>query len=101
MTVAASGSRSNGSRSLQFSLGEGPCFEAYRTRRPVLIPDLAAVAPTRWPGYAMAAHDHGVRAVFALPLQVGAAASASWTSSGTRRAAWPSRRSGERSRSPR
>jgi GAF domain-containing protein len=73
VTVAASGEPIERIEELQFSLGEGPCFEAYRTRRPVLIPDLAAVAPTRWPGYAMAAHDHGVRAVFALPLQVGAA----------------------------
>jgi hypothetical protein len=37
----------------------------------VLAPDLAA-ATTRWPGYAPAALQHGVRAVFALPLQVGA-----------------------------
>jgi len=28
---------------------------------------------TRWPVYAPAAHAHGVRAVFAFPLQVGAA----------------------------
>jgi hypothetical protein len=37
----------------------------------VLTPDVAAAA-TRWPGYAPAALQHGVRAVFALPLQVGA-----------------------------
>lgn len=27
----------------------------------------------RWPGYAPAAHERGVRAVFAFPLQIGAA----------------------------
>jgi GAF domain-containing protein len=57
---------------LQFELGEGPCIDAYASRRPVLIPDLGAAAPT-WPGYVPAAHTHGVRAVFAFPLQVGAA----------------------------
>ena len=73
VTVAASGEPVERIEELQFSLGEGPCFEAYRTRRPVLIPDLLAVAPTRWPGYAAAAQEHGVRAVFAFPLQIGAA----------------------------
>lgn len=58
---------------LQFVLGEGPCVDAYASRRPVLVPDLRAAAGTTWPGYAPAAHTHGIRAVFAFPLQVGAA----------------------------
>lgn len=58
---------------LQFVLGEGPCVDAYASRRPVLVPDLSAAAATTWPGYAPAAHSHGIRAVFAFPLQVGAA----------------------------
>ena len=58
---------------LQFALGEGPCLDAFSTRRPVLVPDLAREATRRWPGYAPAAHDHGMRAVFAFPLQIGAA----------------------------
>ena len=37
------------------------------------MPDLADGAMARWPVYAPAAHDGGVRAVFAFPLQVGAA----------------------------
>jgi len=57
---------------LQFVLGEGPCIDAFAARRPVLIPDLADGATRRWPGYAPAAYDGGVRAVFAFPLQVGA-----------------------------
>lgn len=57
---------------LQFTLGEGPGIDAYRSRRPVLAPQLDG-APTLWPGYSPAAHDKGVRAVFAFPLQVGAA----------------------------
>ncbi len=58
---------------LQFTLGEGPCIDAFASRRPVLIPDLAGGAMTRWPAYAPTVHDRGVQAVFAFPLQVGAA----------------------------
>jgi hypothetical protein len=58
---------------LQFTLGEGPCLDAFATRRPVLVPELAGAAMLRWPGYAPAVHDHGLRAVFAFPLQIGAA----------------------------
>jgi hypothetical protein len=58
---------------LQFTLGEGPCLDAFVTRQPVLVPDLAREALHRWPGYAPAAHGQGMRAVFAFPLQIGAA----------------------------
>ena len=54
-------------------MGEGPCLAAFASRRPVLVPNLSEAATTTWPGYGPAAHDHGVRAVFAFPLQVGAA----------------------------
>ena len=73
MTVAASSEASVLVEELQFVMGEGPCIDAYESRSPVLVPDLSASAATTWPGYAPAAHDHGVRAVFAFPLQVGAA----------------------------
>jgi len=58
---------------LQFVLGEGPCLDAFATRRPVLVPELAAAEMLRWPGYAPAVRDRGMRAVFAFPLQIGAA----------------------------
>jgi hypothetical protein len=58
---------------LQFSLGQGPCMDAYRSSRPVLDADLAGGGLARGPVYSAAAHDEGVRAVFAFPLQVGAA----------------------------
>jgi hypothetical protein len=58
---------------LQFILGEGPCIDAFGARRPVLVPDLADGAMNRWPVYASTAIDSGVRAVFAFPLQIGAA----------------------------
>jgi hypothetical protein len=58
---------------LQFSLGEGPCMDAFSSSRPVLEPDLSRGGLARWPVYSAAAHAEGVRAVFAFPLQIGAA----------------------------
>jgi GAF domain/ANTAR domain len=58
---------------LQFVLGEGPCVDAASARRPVLVSDLAGEGPSRWPMYSAAAQETGVRAIFAFPLQVGAA----------------------------
>ena len=57
---------------MQFSLGEGPCVEAFTDRRPVLVPDLAEITDSRWPVFAAAARRTPVRAAFVLPLQVGA-----------------------------
>ncbi|MDE0802692.1 MAG: GAF and ANTAR domain-containing protein, partial [Acidimicrobiales bacterium] len=56
---------------LQFSLGEGPCLDARRRARPVLVADLGG-ADGSWPAFASEAIRHGVRAVFAFPLSVGA-----------------------------
>lgn len=58
---------------LEFALGEGPCMDAFASRRPVLEADLATDGMGRWPLYSVAAQDQGVRAAFAFPLQVGAA----------------------------
>ena len=71
--VAASDAASRMLEELQFTLGEGPCLDAFTSRRPVLEPDLPVHGMGRWPAYAPAAQEHGVRAVFAFPLQVGAA----------------------------
>jgi GAF domain/ANTAR domain len=58
---------------LQVTLGEGPCVEAFAQRRPVLATDLDdAYWMWRWPVFAPAAVGAGARALFALPLQVGA-----------------------------
>ncbi len=58
---------------LQFTLGEGPCLDAFATGHLVLVPDLTDGAASRWPIYSSDAHAHGVRSVFAFPLQIGAA----------------------------
>jgi hypothetical protein len=57
---------------MQFRLGEGPCVEAFTQRRPVLVPDLAEVADSRWPVFAAAARRTPIRAAYVLPLQAGA-----------------------------
>ena len=59
---------------LQFALAEGPGVEAFRERRPVLVPDLAgADAAGRWPVFVAAALERGAGALMAFPLVLGAA----------------------------
>jgi hypothetical protein len=71
--AAASDDASERIDELQFALGEGPCMDAFASRRPVLEADLTGGGMARWPLYSAAAHKEGVRAAFAFPLQVGAA----------------------------
>ena len=56
---------------LQYSLGEGPCVDAYHLDRPVLEPDLAEPVTTRWLAFPAAAVHAGARAVFGFPLRFG------------------------------
>jgi len=56
---------------LQYSLGEGPCVDAYHEGRPVLEPDLVHPDAWRWPAFRGPAVDAGVRGVFGFPLHVG------------------------------
>jgi len=58
---------------LQYTLGEGPCVDAHHQSRVVLESDLAHPGTPRWLAFTHQAVDAGVRAVFAFPLQVGAA----------------------------
>jgi GAF domain len=56
-----------------FTLGEGPCVQAWTERVMVLAPDLASNdVAARWPMFVPAAVSAGAGAVFAFPLQVGA-----------------------------
>jgi hypothetical protein len=59
---------------LQFTLGEGPCVEAAKTRAPVLVEDLTeqtGPGMRRWPAFTPGATLAGARAVFAFPLRIG------------------------------
>ncbi|GIF45247.1 hypothetical protein Axi01nite_95580 [Actinoplanes xinjiangensis] len=71
--LAAADPASERLEELQLVLGEGPCIDAAAARRPALIADLGQVEPTRWPVYADAVRDAGIGAIFAFPLQIGAA----------------------------
>lgn len=56
---------------LEFTLGEGPCLQAFEAGAPVLIPDLAATT-ARWPVFATAAGKLPVGGLFVFPVQLGA-----------------------------
>ncbi|WP_327007777.1 GAF and ANTAR domain-containing protein [Dactylosporangium sp. NBC_01737] len=58
---------------LQFTYGEGPCIDAFASGLPVLVSDLTDGAARQWPVYAPAVRAEGISAVFAFPLQIGAA----------------------------
>jgi hypothetical protein len=57
---------------LQYTLGEGPCVDAYQQDVVVAEPDLADPAANRWPFFTPQAVQAGVRAVFGFPMRVGA-----------------------------
>lgn len=57
---------------LQYTLGEGPCVDAYQQDRVVTEPDLADPVTRRWLAFSPPALQAGVRAVFGFPLRVGA-----------------------------
>jgi hypothetical protein len=59
--------------SIQFTLGEGPCFDVIRDGRAVFAPDLDDPDEQRWPVFSGEAIGHGVVAVFALPVSIAAA----------------------------
>ena len=60
---------------MQLETGEGPCVDAARGGGPVMVSDLDAlgdVLDSRWPVFLPTATKAGVRALFALPLRIGA-----------------------------
>lgn len=58
---------------LQFTLGEGPCVDAFNQDRPVLEPDLTHPIIPRWLPFVGPVVAAGARAIFGFPLHVGAA----------------------------
>jgi len=60
---------------LQFDLGEGPCWDAMATRRPVLHSDFRHDDAGVWPIFTRAVHEDprgtDVHAIYAFPLFVG------------------------------
>jgi len=56
---------------LQYTLGEGPCVDAYQQDEVVAEPDLAKPVIRRWLAFTPPALRGGARAVFAFPLRIG------------------------------
>ncbi len=55
---------------MEYTLGEGPCVSAYRTKQPVFDPDLADEGTDRWPEFRREALAAGVHAAFGFPLLI-------------------------------
>lgn len=70
-TVSATDDRIARIDELQFDLGEGPCWDAVATGRPVLEPDLRSRPRGHWPAFSGAVSAEDVGALFAIPLIVG------------------------------
>ena len=72
-TLAATDPTAAKLEDLQFTMGEGACIEAAVSGSPVLVPDLHnQLLASRWPMFATAVIEQTeVRALFALPLQLG------------------------------
>jgi hypothetical protein len=70
-TVAASDDIAARVDEAQFDLGEGPCWDAFRSGRPVHEPNLPEPALNRWPALAEAMQNELVSALFAFPLTFG------------------------------
>jgi hypothetical protein len=72
-TVSATDLVAAGLEELQLTFGQGPCVDSFANGGPVLAGDLdAPECHARWPAFTPAALGSGARAVFALPLQIGA-----------------------------
>lgn len=73
-TIGAAGPLARPLEELQVILGEGPSRDGLDYGTAVLIEDLTATQQqARWPLYTPVATDHGIRAQFVLPMQIGAA----------------------------
>jgi hypothetical protein len=70
-TVCASDAQAARLDELQIDLGEGPCWDALSTRRPVLASDMQSPSHQEWPLFSKSLVGEGVGALFAFPLMVG------------------------------
>ena len=72
-TVYVTDSHAGAAEELQATVGEGPGIDALESGRPILVGDLAApLSNSRWPMFAADVGRLGVRAMYSLPLALGA-----------------------------
>lgn len=69
--IANTGRRAVVAEEQQFTLGEGPSFEACRSDLPILVPDLAARHRPEWSTFATFATEIGLASAFSFPVRVG------------------------------
>jgi hypothetical protein len=55
---------------VEYTLGDGPCMAAYRTKFPVFDEDLGDDEDGRWPEFRRGAVAVGIRAAFGFPLLI-------------------------------
>jgi hypothetical protein len=55
---------------VEYTLGDGPCMAAYRTKTPVFDADLGDDETDRWPEFRRGALAVGIRAAFGFPLLI-------------------------------
>lgn len=70
-TVCASNTLAGHLDEVQIDLGEGPCWDAKATRRPVLSADIRADGRSAWPIFSDAIGGDAVGALHAFPLTIG------------------------------
>lgn len=72
LSIGASDGLSARLDELQIDLGEGPRWEAMRSRTPVLIPNVKSADHPAWPVFAKSLLELDVSALFVFPLMLGA-----------------------------
>ncbi len=70
-TISASNPLAARLDELQFDLGEGPCWDAVNSGRPILEPDLTQRGRMTWPAFSAAVAHDDISSIFAFPLAVG------------------------------
>jgi hypothetical protein len=70
-TICASDAAAARLDEIQFDLGEGPCWDALATRRPVLTSDIRHQLHPAWPVFLQAIDDTDVGSLYAFPMIVG------------------------------
>lgn len=73
--VCATDERAQQIEDLQFTLGVGPCIDAVTHGSAVLVADVQEpndLDLTRWPGFLESLEQAGVKALFSVPLRIGA-----------------------------
>lgn len=70
-TISASDELAARLDELQFDLGEGPCWDAVASGRPILEPDVRSLPRSTWPAFSDAILHADISSIFAFPLAVG------------------------------